>query len=370
MTRAKKQNIIIASVLKPVNDVRLYQKIGKSILTNYPYYRVHIVGFRAESIPCSEIQFYPIFEFSRLNWRRLLANFYFFQLLRKNKPQILIIATWELLPATVLFKILFGGKIIYDVQENYLSNVLYTKVFPVMLRLPLALSIRLIELLSHPFITSYWLAEKCYQEELKFTKGKAMVLENKVFKEILNFKVPVENRELFKVVYAGTVSEDYGVWEAIRFIENLQQLDACFYLVIVGHCPQKETLNLLKQKASDASFIHLKISSIPLPHAIILEEMASARFILMPYRLNKSIQKRIPTKFYECMALQLPVVTSSNVTWKEFAEENEDFQVWFWNFQENEKPNHADLPLLCQDLRSQKIQLAEDIFWENQLLHL
>lgn len=364
------QKIVIASVLKPINDVRLFHKIAKSILEYKPETQVHIIAFQAEEMPESKVIFHPIFNFQRLNWKRLFANFHFFQKLKKIKPQIIIISTWELLFSSVLFKILFGGKLIYDVQENYFANIHYTQVFPVFLRLPLAYLIRLIELIARPFISKYWLAEKCYQEELGFTRGKAVLLENKVSKEILKHKISFEEREVYKIVYVGTISKDYGIWEAIQFIEKLHQLDSQFYLVIIGHCPQKEILLSLQKKVNKLDFIRLKVSSKPLPQAILLEEMASSQFILMPYQLNKSVQKRIPTKFYEAMALGLSVITSKNEFWEKFASENQSFQAWFWDFQENKNLSYSHIKVFQQTPKNDKTLPNKHIFWGSQFIEI
>ncbi len=44
MQEIKKSRIVIASVLKPVNDTRMTEKLGGSLLQRYD---VHIIGFPA-----------------------------------------------------------------------------------------------------------------------------------------------------------------------------------------------------------------------------------------------------------------------------------------------------------------------------------
>ena len=41
MQEVKKRRIVLASVLKPVNDSRMFEKMGQSLA---PYYEVHIMG--------------------------------------------------------------------------------------------------------------------------------------------------------------------------------------------------------------------------------------------------------------------------------------------------------------------------------------
>ncbi len=43
-------------------------------------------------------------------------------------------------------------------------------------------------------------------------------------------------------------------------------------------------------------------------------------FVVMPYIINKSYEKRIPTKFYECLAYDLPMIIQKNKYWEDFFE--------------------------------------------------
>ncbi|MES2387312.1 MAG: hypothetical protein V4543_04880, partial [Bacteroidota bacterium] len=63
--------IAIVSVLKPVNDTRMYEKIAKTAVT-YLQAEVLILGYSAENaLPDNPaIKFFPFFRFSRLSLGR------------------------------------------------------------------------------------------------------------------------------------------------------------------------------------------------------------------------------------------------------------------------------------------------------------
>ena len=83
------------------------------------------------------------------------------------QPELLIVNTHELLIVGILNRILFGTKIIYDIQENYWRNILLTNAFYKPLKPLLAGWVRLKEMSLLPFYHGALLAEKGYERELK-----------------------------------------------------------------------------------------------------------------------------------------------------------------------------------------------------------
>jgi len=309
------QKIVIASTLKPVNDTRMYEKIGISLGKDKGY-EVHVAGYEGKIPDNTTIYFHPLYSFKRLSRARVFAPYKFLKLLFKIKPSLIIVCTYELLKATNFYRLFFKCKVIYDVQENYYSNIVHNKTYPLLLRLPLAWYVRLDELLSQSFINYYLLAEKIYEKELGFTKGKRIVLENKYKGEIFEHKKARNDGEI-RLIYTGTIAEEYGVFEAIELTKKLHNLDSTITLTITGYSPSKKTVEELKKAIEDYSFITLKGGSKLIPHHEILEEIKMADFGLICYRANKSTQSRVPTKLYEYLALQLPIILQKNTLWEE-----------------------------------------------------
>ena len=121
-----KKVIAIVSVLKPVDDTRNYEKVAVTI-SNTNKYDINIIGFLSKKNPTSpNTNFFPVFSFPRLSLERFLAPLKVYNILLKLKPELIIVTCAELLIVTCaellvdifLYKILFGCKIIYDVQEN------------------------------------------------------------------------------------------------------------------------------------------------------------------------------------------------------------------------------------------------------------
>jgi len=312
------QKILIASVLKPVSDTRMYAKIGQTLAENKEF-SVIIVGYSSTVPFTKKIKFYPLFKFKRISFKRILAPWKVLHSVLKEKPAVFIITTYELLFQACLFKLLLKGKIIYDIQENYYRNRLYMKTIPVPLHRLLALWVRMKEKFFAPFFDGFLLAEKIYAQQLPFIQGKGrLILENK-FLESGNFtprKTPVKFSGLKKLdlVYTGTVSEEYGVLDAIQFVEGINRQKGYRYarLLILGYAAHAKFAAAIAKACSGLDFVKVAIQAEPVPHTKIVEAQQKADFVLLPYRANKAMEGKIPTKFYEALALHIPVITSKN----------------------------------------------------------
>lgn len=310
-----KKVIAILSVLKPVNDTRNLEKIAAS-LGNTNKYEINIIGFSAKNLPdVQNITFYPIFNFQRLSSRRLFAPFKALKKLIQLKPELIIVTCPELLIVTCAYKIIFGCKIIYDIQENYCRNIIYTTTYPKAFRPIIGLIVRVTELLTKPFVAHYILAEKVYQSQLIFTKSKQEILENKAVIPLGLQKKKRTGKPKSTFLYSGTIARHYGIFDAISFIKKLYTLNKDIEFRIVGFAPDQNVLKLLRVHIAGCAFINIVGGNSLITHNQVLKEMANADFCLLPYQRNKSTEGRIPTKLYECLALEIPVIISPNEIW-------------------------------------------------------
>jgi glycosyltransferase involved in cell wall biosynthesis len=357
-----KKKIVIASVLKPVNDSRNYEKTAISI-NKSGNYQVYLVGQKVQELPIgSSILFNPLFAFRRTSIKRFFAGWTFLLYMFRINPQIVVVTTAELLLPAVIFKMIRGGKLIYDVQENYLRNLLYTSSFPPVLKHIMAVVVRIVEYFTRPFVNQYILAERNYEKEFFFSKNKSIIIENKL-PESLVLPLKREEGEKIQFLYTGTIAENYGVFEAVDFIKKLYVLDNKIRFVIVGFAAEKVVFEKLKEKIEGFGFISLKGGDKFVPHREILGLIASSDFGLIPYRANKSTENCIPTKMYEYLAYRLPYIISKNSIWQEITEHYQaGIVIDFFNFrteeilkQMKEKNFYETIP-------------GKEIYWEEEKL--
>lgn len=316
----EKTKVVIASVLKPIDDTRMYEKFGLSMAKTNKY-DINIIGFASKNIkPHDSMAFHSLGTFPRLSWARLTAPFKVYRKYIKVTPHIIIVNTHELLIVTVLYKIFFGAKIVYDVRENYLKNILHTHVFPKLLRLLIAGWVRFKELLTRPFFDHFILAERIYRDQLSFMPSKAVVIENKY--QPLEPAEPV-NRPLLTgtidLIYSGTISKGNGAFEAIAISESLHNIDPAIRLKIVGYCALKADLLELQSAIKDKDFIELIGGDFLVPHQQIVQEIARADFGFVLKKPNNGINdEKLLTRLFEYTANHLPIIMLNNPTWIRF----------------------------------------------------
>lgn len=357
----RKTKVVLVSILKPVDDTRLYEKIGLS-LDQTNKYEINIIGFSTKNTSKPEnIIWHGLGTFTRWSCKRLLAQLKCFKIILKVKPEIIIFNTPELLIVMILNRILFGRKIIYDVLENYRKNILHTTTYPGWIRPFLAYAVRSMERLSRPFIDHYFLAEKSYTNELGFTRNKHTVIVNK-FKSMVSPHnwVKGTNKNI-QLLYSGTIAENYGIFEAITLADNLYRIDNKVQLLIIGYCAQSSVLKQIRAKITDKPHITLVGGDQPVPHQTIITAIKSSSFAVLPYQKNPSTDSCFPTKIYEYMAHQLPMIISNNPYWIDFCQPyNACISVNF---------NQLDPAAVLTAIKTQPFYMPEmpmDIYWESE----
>ncbi|MTI37988.1 hypothetical protein, partial [Fulvivirga lutimaris] len=308
--------LVIASVLKPVTDTRMFEKIGRSIGQTKKY-EVNIIGFYRKNLPDeSNIKFHPIFNFSRLSFKRIFCGVKYFFKLVYLKPKYIICSTHELLIPSVLYSTFSSAKIIYDIQENYFRNILYTDAFPYGIRYPIALWVRAKEYFTRPFVYKYLLAEKCYKDELLFTRNKNIIIENKaIIRQANQNQDAGRNLNIIQLIYTGTIASSTGIFECINLAKTLHNIDSSIKFKIVGYCPQKHTLFELQKAIKNCDYIELIGGSDLVDHETIIHHIKTANFGLIYYPPNQANDSSIPTKLYEYLAHQLPIILDNKKTY-------------------------------------------------------
>lgn len=363
--------ILLASVLKPINDTRMFHKLGLS-LGKIPGTEVHIAGFAAPSPPAPpNLFFYPLFHFSRLSPGRLLASWRFLVLLFKLKPRLVVAGTFELLLPALVYKLLRPCHLVYDVRENYALNLRTQQVFPPLLRQVLAALVRALENFAAPYVHTFFLAEESYLRELPFAAGRPLVLENK-FKpygpesgDAAARPERLSSRQLshrpIRLLYSGTISRLYGVFEAIALCERLNQVAPGFTLTIIGYCPQPSVLLQVKAAIRDNPAIQLLGGGRLVPHPRIVEAIRESDLGLLPYHPHPSLFRCRPTKLFEYLAASLPVLVQHNPYWENMLKENEaGLMVDFGNYQ----PEDLYQALISTTFYSSS--RPETVFWDSE----
>ena len=360
MTEVKKRTIVIASVLKPVDDTRMFEKIGLS-LSETKRYNVHIIGFPARFDNLPEIHFHPLKSFRRVGFKRMLTPWTIFRQVWKLKPDLLIITTHELITIALFAKFFRRTKIVYDIQENYFRNLIYTSNYPGLMRALLAGYVRMKENVASAFFDHFFLAEKSYANEFYFTKHRHTVLENKLKKypEKLDRTHNGEKKNL-ALVFTGTLAETTGVFTAIEIAVKCHTVAPSTTLTIIGYCSQPKVLDKIKNTIEPYDFIKLIGGDKLVPHSEIIDQIKSASAGIISYPFNKSTYNCFPTKLFEYLGYKLPIILIQHPRWEELCETYNAAVVF--------DPKHMHTKDIVEALRTQSFYKSEpsEVFWESE----
>jgi len=307
------KKVLLASVLKPCDDTRIYEKFAVSLSKNY---LVEILARASHHPSRTNITYKDILKGDASPFKRIIAWLQCLFYLFKNRPDIVIVHSPELLPVLFVYTLFSKAKTVYDVRENYYFNIKYQQNYKGIKKAILAKTLSYLERLSTSIIDGYILAEKTYDKELSFHKKNYCILENKFAGSFNEIGINLKNKKKC-FVFTGTISVEYGIWEALHFVEKLHKIDNEVRLVIVGHVVNKSLKEELHQFLDSKPYIELKEGNPLVPHQQIIDLFSRADFALLPYQPNLSTANCIPTKLYEALALKIPMLIQNNALWEE-----------------------------------------------------
>ncbi len=325
--------IALASVLKPVTDPRLLARLGRT-LAELPGAEVHILAHVATDAraprPDTErpnVFLHPIFNFPRLSLARALAGRTLSKYLRRIHPDILVVGAAELLPAGLRWQRETGGKLVYDVRENYALNVRTQGVFPPAVAAVLATRLERVEAAAAPHLAGVLLAERVYAAQLPWLTRcrNVVIIENKYQPPTaipaVPLRAPVLPVRSLRLLISGTLNELYGTFDAIEAVQVLRASQLASVpqpaaeLLIVGHAPQPADAVRLRALAAERPWLHLTGIEHSVPHSVIIDAVRRADIGLLPYRAHPSLTGCVPTKVWEYVAEGLPVVATDVNDW-------------------------------------------------------
>jgi len=318
MQEIKKRRILLASVLKPVDDTRMSEKLGMTLASEY---EVSVVGqASSEGTSRGPIRYISLPAMERLSWHRLVAPWRVLSTVFRLRPHVLVVCTSELLPIALCAKLLLGVRIVYDVQENYALNLKYGSAWPQVIRSVLARAVRFTERCTAWAISHYLLSEQSYADELPFIGKKFTVIENKVVRSNFPNGRPRPTLADGKhgpktLLFSGTLADTTGVFDAIDLTTRLHAIDPGIELLVVGYASRPDTRARLRELAKNRPFIHLEGIDHLVTHQKIMQAIDKAQFGLICYPYNASTWTSYPTKLYEYMGSHLPILLIDNPRW-------------------------------------------------------
>ena len=319
----KAVHICHLTVLNPARHSRIYEK--EAVSQAKAGYQVTVLG-QGSGIPTEEnpsLQFTG--EFGRLSPQRFFARKKIFRMARELQADIYIVHTPELLEVgKQLKKHDPDCKVIYDMHEDYPKNIQFGGHYPALLRNLLAGWVHKKETEAVQWLDGVWFAERCFQGQLPIARKKTITVENKFIPPPnfpLDQQVPMSPP--LKLVFTGTVAENWGVFRCLEFAKALHAVTPV-QLTLIGQVHSQELVQKIRfwiLQADMKDQVHLRISPKYVSHRELLEAIHQSHAGLAFYRIQRHIKGRIPTKFYEHLALKRPLLFTDTPDWNALNEQ-------------------------------------------------
>lgn len=307
------------TVLNPAEHARIYHRLA---YTQHELgYQVHIIGqgVGESQAPEGGIFIHHMGIFGRLSFKRLLYSWQILPLLRSIKADQYWLHSPELLPLGRRLARKQGVQVLYDMHEDYPANILAATYYPALLRSPLARWVRRIEKRAIRWLAGVSYAELSYDNVLGLSPDKRMILRNTFAPHLAQFDLPPHTSAPY-VLITGTLAEAWGVFESINVWEQLCQ-SRPIKLIVAGYQPHPRLLQALTRRLSHSPFstwVELIGGDQYVPYERILSLIKHCYLGLGLYHPLPHLRDKIPTKFYEFMAMNKPLLITDSPTWTAF----------------------------------------------------
>ena len=314
------------TVLNPAVHSRIFFK--EALAQVEAGYKVTIIGQDPAKEPYKRngVRIIPTGVFHRRGPKRLSAPRKIYKKALKTGADLFQIHTPELLKVgKALKKEMKGVKLIYDVHEDYASNIRNGTSYPAWTKSGLTKRVRKIENNFHSYGDGLIYAEDCYAGMLKMSDKRTAFVRNK-FAKPKNIDYEANSGRRPYMLYCGTISNAWGLSRSLELWNLLKEMEPIDF-IIAGHTHDRELIDEIQDwtgEDGDEGSVRLMGGLNYLPYEEIVTLINGCLFGTALYDPAPHIKDKVPTKFYEFMGMEKPLVFTNNPRWKKL---NEQFDL-------------------------------------------
>ncbi len=312
-----KTRVCILTSVHPPFDTRIFHKQAKTLAK--AGYEVTLIAQHDKDEVVDGIKIIALPRPKNRFWR-MLGTWRVLRLALKQKADIYHFHDPELLPVGMLLKLTTKGRVIYDVHENVIGDILTKDWIPKCIRQTVSWMYQLVEKIGLVFVDTIIIAEDSYAKNYR-GYNKLLALRNypvlALCREPKGTKYPQPT-----IVYVGGITELRGVLELIESVRLLKPKHETILLMLVGPT----------QPASLEGKIHSLARQFDIEDNIRLAgriDHEKVYDILQRCHIGVEVLHPIPnyleslaTKLFEYMAAGLPIIASNFPMWREIVEGN------------------------------------------------
>lgn len=297
----------IITTVHPPFDNRIFHKQARSLVK--AGYKVTLITQHDRYEVVNGVEIMPLSK-SHNRMLRMLRTVIAFRLALKQKADVYHFHDPELIPVCLILKLL-GKRVIYDVHEDYPSQIFVKYWIPEFLRKPVSIIIDIVERFSSRIFDGIVVANDSHKE--RFPKDKRIVISN--FPSIEYFKELMKPREIQSeppvAIYTGLLSRKRGIKQVVEAFSLLKGVE----LWLIGGFEERSFQEEIESNApSNVKILGIK----PFEEVVKLLKRANIGIsCLLPQPLYLNV---VPTKMFEYMAAGIPIVASDFPFYRDFVD--------------------------------------------------
>lgn len=247
-----------------------------------------------------------------------IMNFIF-----KSDCNVHIFYNPEILPILPVVKLYKGGKIIYDIHENFKELIEEEKLWlPKCIRKTAARFYQFTEKIVFNFIDLIWYPVPDIGDHyIQYSKIKRVFIRN--VPRLEQFRMDEENSSLKnRLIYIGLIDYYRGIPEIIKAFSQFVEIKTDYSLFLVGPIGNLDFKLYIEKLVEDLN-ISDKVKILNrIPHEEIPALIAQSKVGLILYPPTQNWKKSLPNKLFEYMAMGIPVIASNFKNYIDIIERN------------------------------------------------
>jgi glycosyltransferase involved in cell wall biosynthesis len=248
------------------------------------------------------------------------------QWLQQLRPRVLHVHTPELLPLALAWQARAGGRLVYDMHEDYYRNALSQQPgWQGRLR---ANAVRGLERSALGRLDAVIYAEAGFGDLLAAGEARSFWLQNK-FRPHAALPAPPaalpgpgSSPRPLRLVHTGTLAPEWGIFRALALAAKLRE-DRPVTLTYAGFAPRSQPLAQLQraiQRQKAESWVSIQGGARHLSYPTLLQALAGADISLALYHPLQRFEDRLPTKFFEAIYYNKPLIFTNLGPWQAWHE--------------------------------------------------
>ena len=305
--------VIHLTSVHPWNDNRIFHKECVSLAQKG--FDVFLIAPATEKKVVNDVHIIPLSEVKSRLLRILVQPIRLFFKGMQLEGDIYHFHDPELIPVA-LFLRLFRKNVIYDIHEDYYTQILLKKWIPTkFIRTIVAIIFSFTEKLICNSFDLIIFAENYYKNSFpqKIIDKSIDILNYPILNEI---KSIAGNNEYVKIIYTGNVTVDRGAINMIKCLPVLIEKGYNIKLYLVGLLKDENIISLIEKDAELSNNIVMIGKRKYVDKSVIDNQYSDADIGLALISSKAHYKKKLLTKFFEYMENEIPMVISKYNEWE------------------------------------------------------